>query len=291
MGIRTKFNLGLLLVFLLGFAVAGLLLDRQFIATARQEALQDARIMLSAANAVRSYTSREVAPLVTRGDPNWIAPVVIPSYAAQTNFAGVRVDHPNFTYKEAALNPTNPADRAQDWEADFIHAFRNDTSLIELVGERPTPVGPVLTLARPTTIRDEACLQCHSTPDRAPPRMVEVYGATNGFGWRLGETIGAQLVSVPMSGPLAQARGNLITAMLTLLGVFIGLMIVLNILLHFAIIRPVTRMASTATAVSLGQSGAVPDFEVKGRDEIAALGQAFTRMRRSLDQAVKMLGA
>jgi protein-histidine pros-kinase len=290
MGIRTKFNLGLLGVFLIAFVVAGALLDQQFVATARREALQDARIMLSAANAVREYTIREVVPLVTRGDPNWIAPVTVPSYAAQTNFTAVRTDHPNFTYKEAALNPTNPADRAQDWEADMIHAFRNTPGLTELIGERSTPIGQSLTLARPITIRDEACLACHSTPDRAPHRMVEVYGSANGFGWRLGETVGAQLVSVPMSAPLAAAWSNLVTAMLTLLAVFLGLMLVLNLLLHAVIIRPVTRMASTATAVSLGQSGDVPDFEIKGRDEIAELGQAFTRMRRSLDQAVKMLG-
>ena len=37
----------------------------------------------------------------------------------------VRADHPDYTYKEAALNPTNPADRALDWEADFINNFRN----------------------------------------------------------------------------------------------------------------------------------------------------------------------
>ena len=291
MGIRLTFNLGLLAVFVLAFTGAAVFLDRQFKASARENVILNARIMLSAANAVRRYTSTEIAPAVTRGDPAWISPIIIPSYAAQTNFRAVRADHPDYTYKEAALNPTNPADRAQDWEADFIHAFRNTPALTELIGERATPIGQVLTLARPIVIRDEACLVCHSTPDRAPPRMVEVYGATNGFGWRMGETIGAQLVSVPMSAPLAAARSNLLAAMLIVLAVFLGLMLVLNLLLHVVIIRPVTRMAATATAVSLGQSGEVAPFEATGRDEIASLGQAFTRMRRSLDQAVKMLGA
>jgi protein-histidine pros-kinase len=247
--------------------------------------------MLSAANAVRDYTSREVAPALTRGDPNAITAMMIPSYAAQVNLRRVQADFPEYAYKEAALNPTNPNDLAAPWEAAFINAFRGDQNLTELMGERETPNGLVLTLARPVTIRDQACLTCHSTPERAPPRMVQIYGRTAGFGWQMNETIGAQLVTVPMALPLRNAEVNLHSAMAILLAIFIGLMLVLNLLLHLVIIRPVTRISAAATAVSLGQDVPPGDFEAKGKDEVAELGRAFTRMRRSLDQAVKMLSA
>ena len=289
MGIRAKLNLGLLVVFAIAFVASWWFLDRQFVASARQDVLQNARIMMSAANAVRVYTAREVLPAVQRDNEDWIAPVTVPSYAAQTNFRTVRNDHPDYTYKEAALNPTNPADRALDWEADFINSFRNTPGQTELIGERQTPSGPTLTLARPITIQNEACLTCHSTPDRAPARMVTAYGASNGFGWRMGETVGAQLVSVPMELALRTAKSNLYSAMAILLAIFVGLMVALNLLLHAIVIRPVALMARTATAVSLGQQDA-EEFPAKGRDEISDLGRAFTRMRRSLDQAVKMLG-
>ena len=288
MGIRAKLNLGLLAVFAIAFAAAWFILDRQFVASARQDVLQNARIMMSAANAVRTYTAREVLPAVQRDNEDWIAPVTVPSYAAQTNFRTMRADLPDYTYKEAALNPTNPADRALDWEADFINSFRNTPSQTELVGERDTPAGPTLTLARPLTVRSEACLTCHSTPDRAPARMVAAYGSSNGFGWHMNETIGAQLVSVPMAVALRTAQTNLYSAMAILLAIFVGLMVALNLLMYLVVIRPVAQMSRTATAVSLGQSDA-EEFPAEGRDEIAELGRAFTRMRRSLDQAVKML--
>ena len=291
MGIRTKFNLGLLLVFAIGFAAAWVFLDRQFATSARIQAVENARIMLSAANAVRDYTTREVAPAITRGDPNVIQAMIIPSYAAQVNLRRVQADFPEYAYKEAALNPTNPNDLAAPWEAAFIHAFRRDQNLTELMGERETPQGRLLTLARPITIRDQACLTCHSTPERAPPRLVQIYGRTNGFGWQMGETIGAQLVTVPMALPLRNAEVNLHSAMAILLAIFVGLMLVLNLLLHLVIIRPVTRISAAATAVSLGQEVPAADFEAKGKDEVAELGRAFARMRRSLDQAVKMLSA
>lgn len=290
MGIRTKFNLALLLVFGVGFVAAYMLLERQFIAAARTEVLQNARIMLSAANAVRTYTVREVRPAVIANDPQRIEPLTVPSYAAQANLRLLRNDFPDYIYKEAALNPTNPADRATDWEADFINSFRNTPGLTELIGERDTPTGRVLTLARPATITDQACLACHSTPDRAPPAMIAVYGSQNGFGWRMNETVGAQLVSVPMSVAFGNARQNLHAAMAVILAIFLGVMLVLNLLLHLLVIRPVLLMSRIATAVSLGQPD-VEEFAAGGKDEIGALSRAFTRMRRSLDQALKMLGA
>jgi protein-histidine pros-kinase len=118
--------------------------------------------------------------------------------------------------------------------------------------------------------------------------MIAAYGSSNGFGWHMNETICAQLVSVPMAVALRTAQTNLYSAMAILLAIFVGLMVALNLLMYLVVIRPVGLMSRTATAVSLGQSDA-EEFPAKGRDEIAELGRAFTRMRRSLDQAVKML--
>ena len=72
---------------------------------------------------------------------------------------------PGYSYREAALNPTNLVDRAQDWEADIIRICSVTSRRgQELVTERDTPTGPLLHLARPITVRDETCLNCHSTP-------------------------------------------------------------------------------------------------------------------------------
>jgi HAMP domain-containing protein len=289
MGLRAKFNLAVLAVFLLGFAGAWVFLDQRFRETARAEVLQNARIMLSAANAVRNYTARETGPLIAAAATTRFEPTTVPSYAAQTNFHAVQAENRDYSYKEAALNPTNPADRATDWEADFISNFRNRPELAELIGERPTPTGPALTLARPITITDRQCLTCHSTPDRAPAAMIQTYGQANGFGWQQNETVGAQLVSVPMALAINQARDNLHATMAILFGIFLGIMLILNLLLDLLVIRPVVRLSRIATAVSLGQPE-VEDFSRGGHDEIARLAAAFTRMRRSLDNAMKMLG-
>jgi hypothetical protein len=148
--------------------------------------------------------------------------------------------YPDFSYKEATLNPTNPRDRAADWEADLINTLRAKPALAELVGERTTPVGPALYVARPLQITDATCLRCHSVPDAAPKTMLDIYGPNNGFGWKHMEIIGAQVVSVPMEVPLHRASLMLRTYMLSMLAIFIFLFAALNVMIHLFVTRRIT---------------------------------------------------
>lgn len=107
--------------------------------------------------------------------------------------------------------------------------------------ERDTPTGPMLNLARPLGIYNETCLTCGRVED-APKTMTDIYGVNNGFGWKLGEIIGAQIVTVPMALPLDRARTTFTTFMILLSAVFLLLLVLLNILLHFVVIRPVKRI-------------------------------------------------
>ncbi len=97
---------------------------------AREEVLTHAGMMMEAALAIRGYTIKEIRPLLTLQMKRDFLPQSVPSYAATQNFNSVRENHPEYTYKEAALNPTNPRDQATDWEADIIQAFRNKEFLI-----------------------------------------------------------------------------------------------------------------------------------------------------------------
>ena len=289
MGLRMKFNLVLLLTFIIGLALAAYLSDRILKENAREGVLQNALIMMESALGARAYTAQQIQPLLTLQMKRQFLPQTVAAYAAGQSFQALRDTFPDFTYKEAALNPTNPNDRASDWEADIIHEFRNNPDRKELVVERDTPTGPMLNLARPLGIYDEGCLVCHGKVEDAPKNMTDIYGVNNGFGWKMGEIIGAQVVTVPMAVPLARAQQTFTTFMILLTGVFVLLLVLLNILLHFVVIRPVTRMSVIASEVSMGKPD-VPEYVRHGSDEIASLSQSFNRMRLSLENAMKMLG-
>jgi HAMP domain-containing protein len=290
MGLRAKFNLSILLAFAVGFAIAAAVLHGLFIDNAREQVLQNARIMMTAANAIRKYTADDLVPLLPMEHNGKFVPETVPAFAAQTNFKQVETAFPGYTYREPALDPTNLNDRAQDWEADIIRGFINDPKRTELVAERDTPLGRTLNLARPVTITDQACLTCHSTPAAAPAILTQTYGTTNGFGWKLNDTIGAQVVSVPMAVPLAVASKTYMTFLIILVVIFAVIFVILNLLLHYLVIAPVRRVTAMADAVSLGDE-AVEPYVKPGKDEISSLSVSFNRMRESLKRAMAMLTA
>jgi protein-histidine pros-kinase len=283
-----KFNLVLLGIFVLGFVVAGYVSYQVLQANAREEIVQNARLMMEAALSSRTYTNTQVKPLLDTQLKYAFLPQTVPAYAATEMFNEMRKKHPDYGYKEATLNPTNPRDRASDWEADVINVFRQSKDTVELVGERDTPTGRALYLARPIQIQSPACLVCHSTIEVAPKTMTELYGTANGFGWKLNDIIGAQVVSVPMSVPIKRANETFRTFMLSLAGVFLVTFVLLNVMLHLMVIRRVMRLSAVADQVSLGNMEA-GDFRTRSRDEIGVLTEALGRMKVSLVQAMKML--
>jgi protein-histidine pros-kinase len=256
-------------------------------AMTRDEVLQSSRIMMESAAGARKYTSEQIAPLLKGDMEATFHPQAVSAYAAKKNFDVVHAKFSDYSYREAALNPTNPEDRANDWEADIINDFRDHPQKTEIVLRRDTPIGPTLNLARPL-VNKPACLACHSTAEAAPKSMVALYGGQNGFGWRPGEVIGAQIVSVPMSVPIARAAHVRTLFLATYGGVFALLFVLLNLLLGLMVIRPIDAMAKTAEAVSLGQMD-VPEYERKGSDQIARLSRSINLMRRSLQEALRML--
>jgi HAMP domain-containing protein len=285
-----KFNLVLIGIFLLGFAIAGYVSYRVVQDNAREEIVQNARLMMEAALASRTYTNTQVKPLLETQLKYAFLPQTVPAYAATEVFNEMRKRHPDYGYKEATLNPTNPRDRASDWEADIVNVFRQSSTNKELIGERDTPTGRALYLARPIDVSSAACLVCHSTVEVAPKTMIDLYGSANGFGWKFNEVIGAQIVSIPMSVPIQRANETFRTFMISLAVVFIATFVLLNVMLNLMVIRRITRLAAIADQVSLGNLDA-GEFKTKSKDEIGVLSDALARMKVSLVQAMKMLEA
>ena len=287
MGLRLKFNLILALCYLFGLGLSLF----PFYQLSRTEAMDQLQsqidVLRQQALAIRRYTSEEIQPLLADQSAVQFLPQTIPSFSAQTAFRNFREHYPEFSYREAALKPTKVSDLANDWEREIIETLRSVKTDRE-TRIRQTDAGSFYTVSYPLTIKNENCLACHSTPDRAPPSMVALYGGKNGFGWKLNETIGAQFISVPMSIAEGKIWRNLGLFVGITSAIFLLLLILLNILLNRYVIGPVTRMAKTAELVSMGDA-TVPEYEYAGADEIASLSKSFNRMRRSLDSAMKML--
>jgi protein-histidine pros-kinase len=288
MSLLFRINAALGVVFLAAALLAGYVCWAMLEANAQREVLAEAGLMMDSAAAVRTYTANEILPLISARMKDEFPPQSVPSYAATQNFLKFHEHHPEYAYKEATLNPTNPRDRAADWESDIIQQFRNDSRTQQVIGVRDTPLGKSLYLARPIRAKPE-CLVCHSTPSAAPASLIARYGGDNGFGWQPNEVVAAQVVSVPFESAAASANKQFRAFMILLATVFAAAFGVVNVLLYRLVVRPVRRIAAVADRVSLGDTSA-EDFPAGGATEIASVTRSFERMRKSLEKALRLLG-
>lgn len=291
MKLLAKFNLVFIVVFGLGMSLISYNAHNFLMENARQQVLEEAQLMSASASATKDYTDQQVSPLLegTPRQARGFLPQTIPFYAANATFRFLRTSHPDYSLREAALNPTNPDDRAEAWEADLIDYFRDNPRQGEHVGQRNTPVGPVLYVANPI-IAGQGCLVCHSAPSLAPAAMVEHYGPDNGFGWKANEVVGAQIVSVPMSVPIAIADRGFRNLLIGLCSVFLLSIVLIDLAMYAIVIRPLSLVSKNADIISKGDVE-MPQLAVRGRDEIAAVTASFNRMHTSLVKAFELLNS
>lgn len=141
---------------------------------------------------------------------------------------------------------------------DLVARFKSQGAANELSGEVGNPGGRRYYLARPV----------HDAEGKvASVRLV---------------TIGTQFY-------IHDAERALYALMGSLLLIFAIVFLMLNLLLDRMIVRPITQIAKTADEISVGNLS-LPEIKPESKDEIGTLVVAFNRLRRSTEEAIRLLG-
>ena len=225
MGLRLKFNLILLAVFIAGFATIGVVALRYLENQAIDDAQRAALMVLDAAG------FSNLDPRIASGLGSRLVEMKIREFATAENLSGVE------------------AQVAQKMKSS------NSGQMAEIV--TTTAGDRRLAVARNIRAADSGGLKI-------------------------------RLAIVDLAPVLATANIALTTLMSSIGAVFLAVFIVLNLMLDRMIVRPVAEMARQADAVSIGNFS-IPEFAPKTSDEISVLGIAFNRMRRSTEEAIKLL--
>ncbi|MEM6715354.1 MAG: DUF3365 domain-containing protein [Cyanobacteria bacterium P01_C01_bin.147] len=293
--LAPKFTLILLLIFVLGSALGGLGLSKALQYRAESEISAEGVMLMDSMRAVRSYTSQEVLPIL-RHYQNTIEfwPQVVPAYSARRTFELLAAAHEpaqdfEYRYKEAVLNPTNPNDLADEFETVLVDAFLDNPQLSRQSGYRQiSERGLFFYSALPISIQDPSCLECHSTPDVAPPAMLEQYGQAGGFDWELDEVLGTQIVYVPAAEVFSSARQAFSGVMGLFILVFAIALFCLNALLKPLVVQPVQGLAKLSEKLAADDIKTVEELDtaesrkltnvIQRQDELGQLGRVFQKM-------------
>jgi protein-histidine pros-kinase len=288
MNLTTKINLILAATFLLALSLVGV---NSYLLTednALQQVTDQAELVMQQALAVRSYTVNEIRPLLNQNNDSQFHPQTVPAYSATQTANLLRESRPNYGYKEAVFNPTNPRNKATPAEEQIINQFIANSDLVKLVGSQEIDGVKTLYISYPIRIINPKCLACHSTPQQAPTAMRAIYGDTGGYGWKLNEVVGMQMVVVPYTLPAQLARKTFYSFLVSLAAIFLLLFLVINITIRKLVLRPVLRLTRMADEVSKGNLKSA-EIKVTGKDELAEMLTAFNRMRRSVIKIVQLV--
>ncbi len=231
MKIITKLNIAILVTSSAFLGVAGWYNFTLNEDNAVRQVTEQAEILLDQINALRSYTVTEVRPLseLSATENTEFHPQSVPAYAATQVSNLFAKSRPQYSYKEAVFNPTNLRDKAAPWEETVIKKFIDDPTKTKIIGKRFVDFRKSLYIAKPIRITNGACLECHSTPEVAPASMIEKYGNKNGFGWKLDEVVGTQMVIVPFTLPDELASKTTNAFIITAFGLLLIVLLTLNI--------------------------------------------------------------
>jgi protein-histidine pros-kinase len=215
----------------------------------------------------RSYTVDEIRPLLNQFSDGKFHPQSLPSYSATKIANLLRQSRPNYSYREAVFNPTNPRDKATPAEEKIIRQFIADPELIKLTGSQEVDGVETFYIAYPIRIINPECLA---------------------FGWKLNEVVGTQMVAVPYTLPAELARNTLISFLVSLAVIFMVLFFVINIAIRKLVLTPVSRLTRMADELGKGnlQGG---EIKISGKDELAEMVAAFNRLRRSVIKIVQLM--
>ena len=263
LSLRRKFSLLLGLTCLVVFASAYGWLSSVLSHQVEREVTERAAMILQSMQAIRDYTSEEIAPLLqarsSEDESEEFMPQMVPSFSANTVFQKFRseismegmlkYDFSDFQYKEAAGNPTQIRDQADAFEQSLIQGFKDQPSLELQQGYRTDRGRQEFFIARPIAIQSQSCLQCHGQVAQAPASLRKLYGDDGGFGWEMNEVVAAQTLYLPVA-EVRQRQGKLLhTVMLAVVAIFLVAFWGVNTWLRKLVVTPVNQLTAIADKI------------------------------------------
>lgn len=241
--VRARLNVWLALTCVAVLCITSAALYRLEMNAAMTQVRREALVQMQMALAMRQYTIEDVRPLLS-DQPDAFHLPAIPAYASVRAMALMRqFGNSQADYQELVVDPTNPTNRASGWQLAVIRQFNDDPQSVEWSRALDTSSGVVMQIARPVRPTPD-CLSCHGVPTDAPAAMRARYGDQHGFNWKVGEAVGMQLVTVPATDAIAQARAawwrHVVANVLALAAVFA----VLNRVLSRSVIAPIERRST-----------------------------------------------
>lgn len=204
---RKRFSLMLIIIYIISLPIISTVTYLILKQNAIRDAYNAGKLHLSTMEATKHYVADKLRPVLQREMPGrFIVEGMSRSYVAGNIAETVHQELPQYKYKNASLNPRNPKNKADEFEAGIINKFRENKELKEWRSFRSGPDGKYYVIARVGAPFSADCLRCHGDPAAAPEELIKRYGPTAGLNMIPGDIVDAIVVYIPIHVPLDSAK-------------------------------------------------------------------------------------
>lgn len=282
--LKKQFNKVLLSLYIISLLLTMPLVYYFSVQEVYDNANKELSLLVDMVRSMRKTISKDIRPELLRQD------VLTPATAiSSTVFTRHAASHfkklqPSYYIKVASDNPLNIDNKPLPLEQEILSHFRQYRDEKKLV-RKGIIDGKTYLLSSAPSISKPNCMICHDSPDKTPEQIVKTYGKKSGYGYKIGEVVGASFVGVPLDNIHATAvkRGLTLAGILTLL--FTLALIMINWLVNKKILTPLTEITETTHAISQGALDR--PVKIDSDNEIGELANSIELLRRSLKAMLK----
>lgn len=276
--INTTFNMTIALLLVVLFLILAFSNYSREQSLIIKGAVGNARAISRQIIETRDYLSQNVT---NEPDHN---PSLIPQVAA-TRIAQRITSGSNYYVRQVSLRYRNPENRPDSFENSSLASFKNGAS--SEIWQVTSENGKKNLRYLMSMTADKSCLSCHGSYDTAPPFVRARFPRGHfSYGYRIGETIGAISVSIPMEGLYKQIGSNLKRDIIYDGLIMLVFLLITWLLIRSTILTPVKSVASHILEVA--RTGNSTDrLERSSTDEIGDLVGSFNELMAELDRRTK----
>ncbi len=289
----TKFKIGIAVIIFAAVGAISLFFYQYVKRFYIEETYRKTDLVLGYIDATIAYVREELRPkmiqLLPRDD--FVRQAMSSSFMNKGVMTRFTKEFPGYVHRRVAIDPLNPANKADAFETDFIRKFSADRNAkLEWKG-LISKQGQTYFIHLKGVIMEQECEACHGNPSETPPSIIDRYGALHGHNWKLGDVIGLESIAVPMGPTFSRIRQVAFSIFCVGLMVMLILSFTLNYFYYVVTQRPMEKASAFFRSIASGERGLDVQLEVKSQDEIAELAESFNRLTAHLRKSQRALMA
>jgi len=289
MSIAKKINLMLLVTGILVSLAIAVFNYTEAVNRTYSEAYQKADIISAFALATRKYTVQTLRPLSTElVGPDVFHPEIMGGFFVSRAVAYLFSQSvPGYSFKQAALDPINEQNLADEKEREIIGYFKENRTITSKRGEIDRIDGRYIYVAAPV-VNEKSCLTCHGSRGTAPKDRVEKYPGDGGYNWTPGHVVATFVTYIPIEKALAELHTSAAKTIAIGIGGVLILVLVTAFFIRKSVTTPILELTQIADNVSKGRD-LQKEIRADSKDEIGALYKSIDRMRLGVVKLAQLL--